>query len=221
VPVLLIGGLIAVVARFDLAFEAMTFGSPLLRVIVFMVLAVAGAFAAERAGFKIPLHGAKHPALIGIGAAIAVAAAVALIDGVLFRGSLTPGYVRMFETLSLGNRLSYFMLRAFNENVFYRLFLFSSFAWLFGSLWRDGTGRPRAAAIWLAMIAAQAVNIGINVVIPSLHTVTAMTLFYDTIRYIAPGVFWAYLFSRYGFATAEIASVGCHIFLQPTLGFLL
>jgi len=48
-----------------------------------------------------------------------------------------------------------------------------------------------------------------------------MLLVYDVVRYIPPGVLWGYLYSRNGFATAEIASVGTHPFLQPFLGVLI
>jgi len=147
--------------------------------------------------------------------------AVALIDGFLFRVSLTPEYVQLFATVDLPTRLAYFMLRAFNENVFYRLFLFSALAWLFGTVWRDASQRPAVAAIWGAMIVAQITNIAINVVLPSVETVTPTVLLYDAIRYVAPGVVWAYHFARFGFATAEIASVSCHLFLQPALGILI
>lgn len=46
-------------------------------------------------------------------------------------------------------------------------------------------------------------------------------LVYDLLRYVVPGVLWAWLFWRFGFVTAEVASVGCHIFLQPGFGILL
>ncbi len=217
-PVLAIGGVIAAVTRFDLAFEAITFGSSVLRVFVFAALAIAGAFFAGRVGLRLQFHGTKHPILVGIGAAAIVATAVALIDGFVFRSDLSASYVEIFETVSLRDRLEYFMLRAFNENVFYRLFLFSVFAWAFGAIWRRAAGGTPPAAIWLAMVAAQVTNIAINVVAPSIDPVTLSSLTYDAVRYIAPGVAWAYLFTRFGFATAEIASVGCHVFLQPALG---
>jgi hypothetical protein len=220
-PVLLIGGVIAAIIPFDLAFEAMTRGSALQRVVVFMLLAGAGAASAERVGFRLNFHGSRRAPLIGAGAAVAVAIAVALIDGVLFRSSLAPDYRKVFETVSLSRRLAAFMLRAFNENVFYRLFLFSVLTWILSRLWHDASGRPKATVLWAAAIAAQMVNVGINVVLPSLDSATVTSIAYDGIRYVAPGVAWAWLFSRYGFATAEVASVGCHIFLQPALGMLL
>jgi len=64
---------------------------------------------------------------------------------------------------------------------------------------------------------AQVINISMNVSEPS----SPMLLVYDVVRYIPPGVLWGYLYWRNGFATAEIASVGTHPFLQPFLGVLI
>lgn len=68
------------------------------------------------------------------------------------------------------------------------------------------------------MVLAQCVNIAMNVAV--LEPVTAPLLFYDAIRYVAPGVLWAWLYLRFGFVSAEVASVGCHLFLQPMFGAL-
>lgn len=73
-------------------------------------------------------------------------------------------------------------------------------------------------AIFLAMVGTQYVNIGFNVIVS--ENATPILLFYDALRYITPGVIWAWLFFRFGFMTAEIASVGCHIFLQPIFSVL-
>ena len=86
------------------------------------MLALIGAFCADRVGLRLEGHGTRSPVLVGLAAAIAAAAYVAAIDGLLFRNTLPAAYVDLFETESLGDRLIYFMLRAFNENVIYRLF---------------------------------------------------------------------------------------------------
>jgi hypothetical protein len=55
------------------------------------------------------------------------------------------------------------MLRAFNKNVFYRLFLFSV---LPGSMTRirpGPAGQPTSAAMWLATVVTQIAKIGLNV----------------------------------------------------------
>jgi hypothetical protein len=219
--VLAIGTAIAALAGFDRVFDALTGGSAILRMVAFALIATLGATCAARAGMRIAFYGTRHPVLTGLAAALVVAVWVALIDGVVFRTGLSQAYVRYFHTTGLGGRLEYFMLRAFNENVLYRLFLFSVLARALGTVWRGPDGRPATPALWVAMVSAQIVNIAINVVLPTADTVTATSLVYDAVRYVAPGVAWAWLFARFGFATAEIASVGCHLFLQPMLGAVL
>jgi len=150
--------------------------------------------------------------------ALIVAAWVAGTD-VLFRPILPVAYVDFIHQ-SLGFRSAYFVLRAFNENVFYRLFLFSMLAWGMTRIWPGPTGRPTSAVIWSAMVVAQLVNIGLNVCLFNPPGSVAGFV-YDGLRYIVPGVCWAWLYWRSGFATAEVASVTCHIFLQPPLGHLI
>ena len=175
------------------------------------VLVVVGAWAGAKVGLRLEGHGARFPALIGLAAAIIVAAYVVLLDCFVFRAVLDPGYAT-FLHLPLGDRLLYFMPRAFNEIIMYRLFGFGGLAWL---LTRCGTSPPSRRVLVAAMIGAQLINIACNVVFLSPAPVTALTLTYDALRYVAPGVLWAALYVRNGFATAEVASVGCHVFLQP------
>jgi hypothetical protein len=101
------------------------------------------------------------------------------------------------------------MMRAWTENIIYRLSVMSALAWLIGYLWRGDGDRPAAEAFVLAAVLAQVINISINVSAPS----SCMMLLYDVLRYIFPGVIWGYLYWRHGFAPAEIASVGTHPFL--------
>ena len=76
-------------------------------------------------------------------------------------------------------------------------------------------------AILAVMVATQALNIGMNVTAFLPGPISPLVLTYEALRYVVPGVIWAWLFWRFGFLTAEIASVGCHLFLQPALGILL
>ena len=176
---------------------------------------------ADRVGLRLEAHGARHPLLVGIAAAVAVAAYIVAIDGVLFRAALPATYVQFFETMGLRDRLVYFMLRAFNENVIYRLFVFSTLFYLISRLKGVPAEALSPVPIWCAIVAAQILNIGMNVAALSPDPFTFATAFYDAIRYVAPGVLWGWLYWRFGFLTAEVASVGCHIFLQPALGVLL
>ena len=46
-------------------------------------------------------------------------------------------------------------------------------------------------------------------------------LLYDALRFVAPGVLSAVIYLRYGFSTAEIASVSFHALLQPAFSLLI
>lgn len=214
--ILLIGIPIAALAPFDVLFTALTLGSPWLRMGWIALLVLAGAGAGRRLGLRLEGHGARYPALVGLAAALAVALYVVVLDCWLFRSSLDPAYAAFLHQ-PLGTRLLYFMPRAFNENILYRLFGFAGLALLFG---RGQTPPPRAVFA-AAMIAAQLINIWFNVVAISPLPVTPLGLIYDGLRYVVPGVLWAVLYVRNGFAVAEVASVGCHLFLQPAFSLLI
>ncbi len=203
---------IAVIAPFDVLFLPLTFGSPLLRAGLMAVLAIVGGIAAKACGLRLEGHGAKLPLLIGLGAALAVAAYVFVLDVVLLRPMLSADYVAYLH-VPLGERMTGYMLRAFNENLLYRLFLFPVIALAAQRVLRRDDISPRL--LIAAMVASQVINIAANAVLPSPEPIALARLGYDAIRYVAPGVLWAVLFRRYGFATAEVASVGCHVFLQP------
>jgi hypothetical protein len=107
------------------------------------------------------------------------------------------------------------MLRAFNENIIYRLFLSSILIWLIGRFWKTPSGAPAIGAYWVGFGLAQAANIWINVT--SLAPLTPIALAHDGIRYFAPGMLWSWLYWRRGFQANEIASTSVHLFLQPIL----
>jgi hypothetical protein len=218
---LLISMAIAAIAPFDVAFTAATFGSPGLRVALIAALALIGAFSADRAGFQLAGHDVRQSILIGSAAAILVAIYVTALDGFIFRNGLPASYVQFIKLTSLQDRLIYFMLRAFNENVIYRLFVFSTAIYAISRARGLKASELEPALVWGVMIATQLLNIGFNVILQSREPLAPMALIYDALRYVAPGVLWAWLFRRHGFMTAEIASVGCHAFLQPALGWLI
>jgi len=216
--IVIIATLIAAFVPGDLLLEHLGLGLPLLRMAVIAAMTLVGAQCALACGLRLEPHGAPHPLLIGVLAAVGVAAMVFTLDAVLLRGQLEPGYAQYLAS-PLPTRLAGFMLRAFNENVIYRLFVFPALALAA----HRALGRKAISPVILigAMIAAQLINIAINVVGTSELPVTAARVAFDGIRYVAPGVLWALLFRRHGFAVAEVASVGCHVFLQPafTLAF--
>jgi hypothetical protein len=93
-----------------------TFGYPVLRAVSTSVMALIGAFCAQRTRLRLDGHGARSPVLIGIAMGALVAAYVLAMDCFLFRNILAQDYVKVIE-LPLLVRTVYFMLRAFNENV--------------------------------------------------------------------------------------------------------
>lgn len=215
--ILLIGTAIAFILPFDANIAALTGSSRTARAALTAAVVLLGAWFAQRAGLRLEGHSSRSPALLGTMAALGMTAYILLLDCVLFRTMLTESYVE-FLRMPLAERYAYFMLRAFNENIVYRLFAFSGLLWLVTLAW--GRRRVPVAAIVACMVLAQVSNIWPNVVSLSPHPTAAM-LGYDTMRYIVPGVAWAILYLRNGFAVAEIASVGCHLFLQPPLGALI
>lgn len=221
VAVVAIGCVIAAIAPFDLALAYVTGDSATARVCLVFAMACAGLFFAAKCDLHLPASGLRFPALTPVAVALLVAVYVTIIDCLVFRTILSQSYVDIFNNIPLGQRLLIFMLRAWNENIIYRLFVMSTLSWLLGLVWKADTGRAAAGAFLLAAILAQVINIYINVVSQASAPVTATILAYDLVRYVFPGVLWGYLYWRHGFATAEIASVGTHPFLQPLLGALI
>jgi hypothetical protein len=209
---------IAVLVPFDLGFTALSLGSPALRGLIIGLITVAGTAFAGRLGLRLDGHGSRRPLLVGLAAAAVVAAYVTLLDAFVFRSLLLPSYIEVFQQ-PLSVRLAYFMLRAFDENIIYRLFVFTGLTLVATML--AGRRPPPFRLAFAMMVAAQVLNIGVNVVIASGEPWTPALLTYDALRYVAPGVLWGCLFWRFGFTVAEVASVGCHVFLQPALGLLL
>jgi hypothetical protein len=143
---------------------------------------------------------------------------IVILDAVVFRQILAADYVSVLRE-PLWARLVYFPIRAFMENTVYHLFALSLLALAFGTVWRKMDGSPSDGAFWAAIILSQVVNIVGNLVL--IQPITPIILGYDTIRYVAPGCVWGYLFWRYGFATAEIGHVATHLFLQPAFNIWL
>lgn len=216
-PTLAVALAVAAYAPFDAWFSVVTQDRPVLRLLLIALLTLTGARMADRLGFRLVAHGARRPLLIGVAAAAGVALWVALLDGVLFRSTLPHSYIA-FISRPLGWRLGYFMPRAYLENILYRLFAFSLLAGLLLPLVPGP--RWRWAKLGAAMVLVQCFNIWLNVIAFAATAPTPASLGYDALRYVAPGVVWAILFVRNGFVVAEVASVGCHLFLQPLFSLL-
>jgi hypothetical protein len=216
-----IGAAIAAITPFDRAFDTATFDSPALRATLLVALAAIGLMFAAKVGAPIESRGLRHPIRTPLLIAAGVAVYLTVLDVWVFRSILAPGYLAFISGASLVDRLGYFMLRAFNESILYRLFLSSVLVWAFGLLWRHADGRPANRAYWVGIVVAQALNIAVNVTFLTAFSTTPALLLHDGLRYILPGVLWGYLYFRHGFTTHEIAAVGTHLFFQPFLSLAL
>ena len=209
---------IAWIEPFDPLFAAVTFGQPLLRALGIVALAIVGAAMGRRAGLVVEPHGEPAPMLFPVLVAAGVAVGCAGVDG-LFRPVLHADYLHTMTTVPLAERTAAYMMRAFNENILYRLFLGSILVWGLGRVWRRADGRPAAIAVWTGFALSQALNIWINVT--SHAPLTAAVIAHDGLRYFAPGMVWSWLYWRRGFQANEIASTSVHVFFQPLVGLLL
>ena len=121
----------------------------------------------------------------------------------LFRGSLKPSYVAHF-TSPLMPRMVVMCILAALEELKYRLVLMTVLA----ALLSRGTGRL-SPALWVAIIAlAQLANVG-----PLVFSDPA----YASLRYLAVGSVWGWLYWRHGWISALIGHTACHLILDPIL----
>ena len=215
---LTIAAAIAWLQPFDLVFGAATFGIPALRAIAIVLLALVGIELGGRIGLGLEPPGTTGPILLPLGLAGGTGVFCTGMDW-LFRPALHADYRLMFTAVPLTARLAAFMLRAFNENIMYRLFLGSTLAWALGRVWRGENGRPADGAFWCAFALSQAVNVWVNVT--SLVPLSLAGVAHDGLRYFAPGMLWSWLFWKRGFQANEIASTSVHLVFQPLAGALL
>ncbi|HXV01577.1 MAG TPA: hypothetical protein VG166_13880 [Caulobacteraceae bacterium] len=206
---------IAWIAPFDRFFAEATFALPALRAVLIVALAAVGAWLAPRVSLEVGQHGLRRPLLFPLAVSLGVAVWCAAIDVAMVRRVGHAGaYAALIQGGPLGPRLIYYSLRAFNENVIYRLFATTLLAWAFARLAGHRRDPAPAAAIVAAVVIAQLVNILGNVTFGG-GPVTAFSVAYDSLRYIAPGIVWGLLYWRFGFVTTEIACTSVHLFFQP------
>jgi hypothetical protein len=208
---------IAWLSPFDTAFAAATFGIPAFRAVAICAMAIAGMVIGRTIGLGIEFRGTARPIAFTLAVTVAVAVGCAFVDW-LFLPILPSEYTRLM-TVPVAARTVAFMARAFNENIMYRLFLGSVMVYLIGLRWKTPAGQPAAGAYWAGFTLAQTLNIWLNVT--SRHPITAPTLTHDLLRYVAPGVVWAWLYWRRGFQSNELACTSVHLFLQPMLQVLI
>ena len=203
---------------FDRIFAVATFGVPVMRSAAILALGLIGAAVGARIGLRVEPHERKGALLVPLLGAAAIGVWCAVID-VAMRGQFIPGYLDLVTKTPLMDRIPAFMMRAFNENILYRLFGVSVLAWGLGRLWKAPDGRPASGAFWTAIVLAQAINIGVN--ITARFPVTPLGLVYDALRYMIPGIAWGWLYWKRDFQGNEIASTTVHIVLQPLVTVLM
>jgi len=210
-----VAGLIAWLIPFDQGVETLTGGQPAPRCALLLAAALAGLFLTRRVGLHVEPQNLKRPVLTPVAVGLAVAIGCTLADRLL-SGGASEGYVRDMAHAPLVTRWLYYIMRAFDENILYRLFLASGLAWLFSRLRGTAEPRPTTGAFAAAFVVAQLVNIWINA--SSLHALTPIALVHDAVRYVAPALVWSWLFWKHGFQSNEIACTTVHVWLQPLAG---
>jgi hypothetical protein len=137
IAIVAVGCVIAAIAPFDTAFAYLTNGSALARVCLLAVIGTCGVFCAEKSGLQLRPSNLRCPTLMPISIALLVAVYVIVIDCILFRTIVPQRTIELFRNVPLGPRLLGFMMRAWNENIIYRLTVMSALSWLIGFLWRN------------------------------------------------------------------------------------
>jgi hypothetical protein len=132
---------------------------------------------------------------------------ILILDGVIFRHALPPGYVELYTSPLIPRTPTAFFLSAVEE-VKYRLLLMTALVMLM-SLWRKPL--PPLAFI-AAILISQFVNVGALVI--------AFPI-YSSLRFWLIGCVWGWLYWRHGWLAALIAHPATHIVLDPLLAQVL
>lgn len=137
-------------------------GSWVLYTILALVLIAIGLYLAGRIGLGLPLlegwlkRGERVPWLrrvVAFSLIIAIAGSLAvLVSAVLEYGSDLDLTSRGESYPPLWTLLLASIKAAIQEEIFSRLFLMTSFAWLGSLVWREVDGRPTPAVLWTAII---------------------------------------------------------------------
>lgn len=202
---------LAAAVPLDRGFALLPAGSAPARGAWMLALALSGLFFAGKAGLRVTPHDLKRPLVAVVGIALALGIAIAALDAAAPRSILLPGFIDGLRETPTLVRLEYYAVRAFGEDVVYRLFLMSLLACAGVSLLRQ---RP-ASVYWLAIIAAQLANVALTCW--AYTPLTPAMALYTVIRLVLPGILWGYLYWRHGFLTATLAHVTTHLFYQPLM----
>ena len=186
-------------------------GNWVARLALVAIAAATGIVLAPRLKTGIAVHDLRHPAIVALLVPACVAVFLTFVDAVLFRAILPHTYVASIEDTSTLQRIAYYLMRGFNEEILYRLFLGTVFACVLGKIWRGGI------SIMAAMVLAQTVNAVVGFWWVSDEPLTPFVIAYGVLRIVVPGTIWGYLYWRHGLLTSLTAHLTSHVFLQPML----
>jgi len=135
---------------------------------------------------------------------VGVTAFVIALDCWLFRGHLSADYLRIYTGPLAAHTPALCILAAFEE-LKYRLLIMTALVVALTALW----GRaPPWWAMALIIVGVQAVNVaGPLIADPG----------YASLRYLAVGSAWGWLYWRYGWSVALVGHATCHLVLDPLL----
>jgi Type II CAAX prenyl endopeptidase Rce1-like len=180
-----------------------------------LALALSGLFLAGKAGLRTAPYGLKRPVVAAVAIALALAVGLVVVDTTAPRSILLPDYLDALRATPQLVRLQYYGVRAFGEDVAYRLFLMSFLAFAGASLLRRDRGSIPARLYWAAIVASSIIDVGLNCW--PYVSLTPAIWSYTLVRLVLPGVLWGYLYWRHGFVTATAAHLATHMFYQPLM----
>ena len=129
---------------------------------------------------------------------------VALLDCLACRGHLAPDYVR-FYTSSLFPRTLQLCALAMLEETKYRLLVMTTIALVVAAILRRP---PPPWGFALIIVASQLANVG---------GLVLRDPAYASLRYLAVGSVWGWLYWRYGWVSALVGHASTHLLLDPLL----
>jgi hypothetical protein len=150
-------------------------------------------------------------ALVGWVALVTVV--VLITDGIIFRHTLPVSNAHLFSGPDLIGRVGLFTLKAMLDEVAFRLFVMAAIIAVGGWLVHDGYGEAAPFVFVIAILAAQALNLGLQLPPPP----TAREAAYDLLHFYFPGVVWGWLCWRHGFVSAFVGHPLTLLALQPLL----
>jgi hypothetical protein len=142
-----------------------------------------------------------------------VTVVVLVTDCMIFRQTLPADYVQLFSGPDLMGRIRLFAFKAMLEELAFRLVVMAAIVAVGGRLAHDSKGVAAPSIFVIAILVAQAVNLGLQLRPPTSVGEGA----YDLLRFYLPGVVWGWLCWRHGFVSAFIAHPLTHLVLQPLL----